>query len=297
LKPNPSAKYAVQIQRFTIKGMAYHDYNANFIKDQDEPTISNLDLKFISEDGDFRDTKTDTSGTYNIQLSRGKYKISVGNNVLGYNNQRYRYLNNKSEGSYQRINMPLEIDLIESTDYDIRLLQGIFTLPISRKTGSFVFYYYDVDKRDGILRDWNGMSKTYDWHFGTDFIMGENTPILSPAPGIVFDKNWDWPGGGNALAIRHENGLLTIYAHLNKILVNVGDKVNRGDEIALSGNTGTKTSGPHLHFQLNLDVDLYGSSLSDRVKLIGTTIDFYRDVNSKGSKSYWTVDNNPQYSE
>jgi murein DD-endopeptidase MepM/ murein hydrolase activator NlpD len=297
LKPNPGVKYAVPVQTFAVRGIAYHDYNANLVKDQNEPTVSGINLKFISEDGNFQDIKTDVIGAYNIQLARGRYKISVGNNVLGYNDQPYRYLNNEPKGSYQRISVPLEIDLIENTDYDIRLLQGIFSLPISREVGANIFYYYDVDKRDGVSRDWNGMSRTYDQHFGTDFILGENTPILSPAPGIVFDKNWNWPGGGNALAIRHNDGLLTIYAHLNKIFVNVGDKVNRGDEIALSGNTGTKTSGPHLHFQMNVDSDLFGQSLDNRVKLIGSAIDFYRDVNSKLSKSYWTVDNNPQYSE
>lgn len=54
---------------------------------------------------------------------------------------------------------------------------------------------------------------------------------------------------GNYVAIRHGRQYMTRYMHLKKVLVQPGEKVKRGDRIALSGNTGRST-GPHLHFEI-----------------------------------------------
>ena len=59
-----------------------------------------------------------------------------------------------------------------------------------------------------------------------------------------------WGSGyGYVVYINHEDGRQTRYAHLSKVLVKVGQKVQQGERIALSGNTGVST-GPHLHFEL-----------------------------------------------
>ena len=55
--------------------------------------------------------------------------------------------------------------------------------------------------------------------------------------------------GGNQLTIKHSNGFTTGYAHLTKALVKKGDKIKKGQELALSGNTGRST-GPHVHFTM-----------------------------------------------
>ncbi|MDE1187016.1 MAG: murein DD-endopeptidase MepM [Pantoea sp.] len=85
-------------------------------------------------------------------------------------------------------------------------------------------------------------------HRGVDFALPIGTPVLAVGDGeVVMAKN----GGaaGNYVAIRHGRQYMTRYMHLSKVLVKPGQKVKRGDRIALSGNTGRST-GPHLHFEI-----------------------------------------------
>ena len=85
-------------------------------------------------------------------------------------------------------------------------------------------------------------------HKGVDFALPIGTPVLAVGDGeVVMAKN----GGaaGNYVAIRHGRQYMTRYMHLKKVLVKPGQKVKRGDRIALSGNTGRST-GPHLHYEI-----------------------------------------------
>lgn len=85
-------------------------------------------------------------------------------------------------------------------------------------------------------------------HRGVDFAMPVGTPVLAVADGeVIVSKNGD--GAGNYVAIRHGRQYTTRYMHLKKLLVKSGQKVKRGDRIALSGNTGRST-GPHLHYEI-----------------------------------------------
>jgi len=85
-------------------------------------------------------------------------------------------------------------------------------------------------------------------HEGIDVAAPLGTAILAPAAGVVTDVRWA-DGYGNLLAIDHGYGLLTRYAHCSKILVAPGQRVKRGDKIALIGATGLAT-GPHLHYEV-----------------------------------------------
>lgn len=83
-----------------------------------------------------------------------------------------------------------------------------------------------------------------------DFGAPVGTPVLASADGVVLiAKDSGYNGGyGSYIVINHTNGSQTLYGHLSKVFVSVGDKVSQGEKIGLSGNTGMST-GPHLHYK------------------------------------------------
>ncbi len=86
-------------------------------------------------------------------------------------------------------------------------------------------------------------------HFGIDIIAPKGTPIKSIADGVVLFADWTMETG-NTVVIKHSNDITSVYKHNEKILKKTGDIINAGEAIAIIGNTGTQTSGPHLHFEL-----------------------------------------------
>jgi murein DD-endopeptidase MepM/ murein hydrolase activator NlpD len=90
-----------------------------------------------------------------------------------------------------------------------------------------------------------------EFHKGLDICSKKGSPIISPANGVVSSIETD-PGYGKLLIINHGYGLITRYAHLDKVMVKKGQAVQRGQEIALVGNTG-RTTGPHLHYEVHFN--------------------------------------------
>ncbi|HSN14637.1 MAG TPA: M23 family metallopeptidase, partial [Anaeromyxobacteraceae bacterium] len=85
-------------------------------------------------------------------------------------------------------------------------------------------------------------------HDGIDLAAPEGTPVLAAAAGTVIYAG-EQPGYGAIVILRHEGGLVTLYAHNQRLLVKEGERVARGEPIARVGQSG-KTSGPHLHFEV-----------------------------------------------
>nr|WP_043419479.1 M23 family metallopeptidase [Arthrobacter globiformis] len=94
-----------------------------------------------------------------------------------------------------------------------------------------------------------------EFHRGQDFAAQCGTEVLAAASGTVTFSGWHPYGGGNRVVIDHGNGLETTYNHLSSSSVQVGQKVTRGEVIALSGTTGAST-GCHLHFEVMVNGDV-----------------------------------------
>lgn len=109
------------------------------------------------------------------------------------------------------------------------------------------------------VRDFMGGRLTYDSHNATDFATPVGTRVVAAAPGVVLRVSSEFNRGGLKVFVDHGEGLVTTSNHLARALVRVGDRVRRGQVIALSGYSGldglvTFPWGiPHVHFNTWLD--------------------------------------------
>ncbi len=88
-------------------------------------------------------------------------------------------------------------------------------------------------------------------HDGIDIPAPKGTPIVAVDSGVVIYSDNGIRGYGNMIVLSHGDDVFTVYAHNTKNKVDKGEKVKKGETIALVGNTGRST-GPHLHFEIRV---------------------------------------------
>lgn len=130
-----------------------------------------------------------------------------------------------------------ELDAIFDGFSGTQWWQGALRWPIN---GKIVSYY-------GTRRNFN-RGTLYTFHSGIDLTARIGTPVAAAAPGVVVAAQ-SFPIRGNVIILDHGRGVFTIYCHLSKFDVEVGQIVNVGDVIGYTGNTG-RSLGPHLHWEL-----------------------------------------------
>lgn len=86
-------------------------------------------------------------------------------------------------------------------------------------------------------------------HYGIDLVAAADEPILATLSGTVILATWSLETG-YVIQIQHDNNLLSIYKHNSLLLKSEGDHVEAGESIAIIGNSGEFSTGPHLHFEL-----------------------------------------------
>jgi Peptidase family M23 len=153
-----------------------------------------------------------------------------------------------------------QVAAFKATVSPVKLWTGKFIAPNQGKTSSPY----------GVRRYYNGEFATDYYHRGLDYAGGYGSPVVAPASGKVvlvgYEKK-DFRVHGNVVGLDHGQGVVSIFMHMSKIEVEVGQLLAPGDVIGAIGNTGSST-GPHLHW------GLYVNAVSvDPVQWRSTAID------------------------
>mgnify|MGYP001094046659 CR=1 FL=1 len=269
---------------YSVFGKIFFDYNGNGRQEAGEPDMPDV---VINLDGN-NVTKTNSTGWYVIdRVSKDKHQIRP------FPSKEFRFMCD-SAYDFRRVEDPYSVwTWYEDTRKDIGCMEGFLTLPLK---GDFSYNaFFDVDRATGKIKDWQGGTRTVDQHEGTDFGIPIGTPVYSAAPGVVkFIDNWG--PEGIFVIISHEKSMggvvSTLYAHLSSSTVKEGQTIPRGTLIGYSGEDVTKP-GPHLHFELDFRA-FHGAPGRSSGRY--TPVDVFKAVWDPDSFSYWTKDNNPQYS-
>lgn len=124
--------------------------------------------------------------------------------------------------------------------------QERFNLGVGIKETVDKDYYHFFPPVEGVVTQ--SFSKK-DRHFGTDIVSKANANVAATLDGVVVFTDWTLKTG-YVIQIQHADDLLSVYKHNSTLLKKQGDYVRAGEIIAIVGNTGEESSGPHLHFEL-----------------------------------------------
>ena len=132
--------------------------------------------------------------------------------------------------------------------------QSSINLNSQRKSKQFLFF----PPIEGFISDSFNLKTN---HYGIDLVAKTGTKIKSIGEGTVVVSDWN-PQTGYVLGIQHSENFISFYKHCSVLLRHVGDIITTGENIAIIGNSGELSSGPHLHFELwksgvPLDPSLY----------------------------------------
>ena len=211
--------------------MNANNLNSDFIKAGQELVLPIIDSKAVKNNSSAKIKEANSSSKQIVhQVQRGDALSSIAR-LYGTNVDSIRRANNLNG---DRI---FAGDKLIITDYK----RG----PFSLGRGSLI---WPVNGRITSNFGWRNhpIKKTRLFHNGLDIAVPSGTPVKAAAAGEVVHSGW-MNGFGYTVIVDHGRGVETLYAHNSKVSVAKGSMVNKGQQVALSGNTGLST-GPHLHF-------------------------------------------------
>jgi murein DD-endopeptidase MepM/ murein hydrolase activator NlpD len=158
--------------------------------------------------------------------------------------------------------IPGKEPLVHAVRYTSLKLGKTFSAYYYQPAGAPFGRYYEPDGQEVELRIVDSPIDSYEQitsllndgrhHKGVDFKCPVGTPVVMPFDGTLLKKNWNWHGNGNCLEFQDAHtGRHAIFLHLSPLpaTLTVGQHFKKGDQVALTGNTG-HTTAPHLHYQL-----------------------------------------------
>lgn len=136
-----------------------------------------------------------------------------------------------------------------SVDWAQNYIAGKYISPLSGKNIGEL----EITDPFRIWRRYSSAKNDRDWHRGVDLRAAGGTPVAAINSGIVVLAVKDFLLEGNMVILYHGLGIFSLYIHLSEIKVSVGQKVNAGEIVGLSGKGGAKSTGPHLHLGLKIN--------------------------------------------
>lgn len=124
-------------------------------------------------------------------------------------------------------------------DYDLS------NAPMQANRSSISRFFFMAPIKGAVSSGFNAKKK----HFGIDILSKKNVPVKACLDGLVILSTWTYDYG-YIIAIQHDEDIVSVYKHNSALLKKEGDLVRGGDPIAIVGNTGNQTTGPHLHFEI-----------------------------------------------
>lgn len=181
---------------------------------------------------------------YNSQMRRALGEENSGQippvlaDVVGQSEQRQDLFSAYDQENYEEYDDAIDYGVLGLITGPVRvspIIESRFrpTLPISLPAEGYLTRGFDASRG----------------HFGIDIAGKLNTPIAAVADGTVLFSGWTYYDG-NMVILSHSGGYFSVYKHNQTNLVRQGAVVTRGETIALLGDTGKRSYGPHLHFEL-----------------------------------------------
>lgn len=188
--------------------------------------------------------KSDSLEQYILQ---GNAFLENKGNVLGDKLMKDSSLNNKPGKTEKYVNLnlnPTEKENELRKEYEGQDKYSLSLGDEATKSGIRNFFFFTPLK--GLI---SSSFKTSEQHYGVDIVGPENEPIKATLDGTVIMATWSLETG-YTITVQHTNNLISVYKHNSVLLKKTGDFVKAGEPIAIIGNSGKETTGPHVHFEL-----------------------------------------------
>ena len=122
--------------------------------------------------------------------------------------------------------------------------QYSLAIGVTRKTGISGYFFF-APVKGSITSSFNLAEE----HFGVDVASSENESVKATLDGTVISSGWN-PEDGYVIQVQHSNNLISVYKHNAALLKKTGQFVKAGEPIAIIGNSGEHSTGPHVHFEI-----------------------------------------------
>jgi murein DD-endopeptidase MepM/ murein hydrolase activator NlpD len=141
---------------------------------------------------------------------------------------------------------PSHADSILRTEVESQNPYNVAPSGTANKSGNGLNDYFFFAPLKGIITNGFNPAST---HYGVDIASKENEAVKAVLDGTIILSTWTL-ATGNVIIIQHKDNIISVYEHNSVLMKKIGDNVQAGDVIAIVGNSGELTTGPHLHFEL-----------------------------------------------